>query len=56
MSPSESHEEWLSKANQRSRRVAAGNRKRIRRKQREQERGRLERLGVDPAWLARVLP
>jgi hypothetical protein len=49
------HDEWYSKANQRSRRVAEGNRKRIRRRQRERERERLLRVGADPAWVERVL-
>jgi hypothetical protein len=40
----------------RSRRCADQTRKRIRRKQREKERERLIRLGVDAAWLERVLP
>jgi hypothetical protein len=39
-----------------SRRHAEQTRKRSRRKQREKERARLTRLGVDPAWLERVLP
>ena len=49
------HDEWYSEANQRSRRVAEGNRKRIRRKRQRRERERLLRFGADPAWVERVL-
>ena len=41
---------------ERSRRDVNQTRKRIRRKQRQKERERLLRLGVDRAWLERVLP
>jgi hypothetical protein len=41
---------------ERSRRCAEQTRKLARRKRRQQERERLTRLGVDPAWLERVLP
>ncbi len=53
--PSESPEAWWAGAQQRSSRHAEQTRRRIRRKQREQERKRLLDLGADPAWVALVL-
>jgi hypothetical protein len=56
--PSETFEEYEARrgaARQRSERHAEQTRKRIRSRQRERERARLLRLGVDPAWLERVL-
>ena len=52
---SESHEEWLRGVEQRSSRNAEQTRRRIRRKQCDQERERLLKLGADPAWVALVL-
>jgi len=53
--PSESHEAWLLRADQRRSRGGEQTRRRIRRKQREQERERLLKLGAEPAWVAMVL-
>jgi hypothetical protein len=58
-SPSEealaSAQDWYRRAEQRSRRVAEGTRKRVRRVQRRRERERLLRLGAEPAWVRQVL-